>query len=119
MNGWLAADLAICIIFSSCIITYALWTLQHIKIRLNLITKCKWAIALLAILMRTALSIEQFVKRQYRETAFMYYYLFVIDQAHFMIILTLFFAVIGSWKIQYSFSPEMRDKIAKSSDTDF
>lgn len=63
MNGWIAADLAFCIILSSCIITYALWTLQHIKIRLNLITKCKWAIALLAILMRTALSIEQFVKR--------------------------------------------------------
>jgi len=99
MNGWITADLALCLILSSCIVTYAVWTLQHIKIRLNLITRCKWAIALLAILMRTALSIEQFVKHKYRETAFMYYYLFVIDQAHFMIILTLFFTVIGSWKI--------------------
>lgn len=115
----MAADLAYNLLLSMAIITYAVWTVKRLKIRLNFITRIKWVIAFFAILMRVALTIDEFVRREYRETAFMYYYLFLIDQAHFMIILTLFFTVIGSWRIMYSFSPEMRDKIAKSSDRDF
>jgi hypothetical protein len=99
-NPWMAGDLAFNCILSVAIVTYAIFTARRLKIRLNRITRIKWAIAFIAILMRLALTISDFVRREYRgETAFIYYYLFLIDQAHFMIILTLFFTVIGSWKI--------------------
>lgn len=118
-NPWMAGDLAFNCILSVAIVTYACITARRLKIRLNRITRIKWAIAFIAIILRLALTIDEFVRREYRETAFIFYYVFLIDQAHFMIILTLFFTVIGSWKIIFSFSPEMRDKIEKSNDTDF
>lgn len=110
-NPWITVDLVYICTLSIAIITYALWTIKVIKIRLNFISRVKWTIALLAIMMKLLLTIAEFIKKSYSGTVFKFYYLFLIDQAHFMIIMTLFFTVIGSWKIVYSFSPEMQDKL--------
>ena len=72
-------QLVISLLFSSGTIAYACFTLWRIKIKLNRITRVKWALALAAILMRTSLSIVEFHRRDYHVTAFKYYFLFVID----------------------------------------
>jgi hypothetical protein len=66
-------------------------------IRLNLVNRTKWLLTLAAIVMRLALSILELITSQYGESTLKYYYLFVLDQINFMIILSLFFNVIGSW----------------------
>jgi hypothetical protein len=105
---WITVDLVYVCTLSMAIIGYAIWTIRHIKIRLNLLNRVKWSIALVAVLMKLSLSFAEFFKKSYDGTWFKFYYCFLIDQAHFMIILTLFFSVIGSWKIVYSFGPEMK-----------
>jgi hypothetical protein len=61
------------------------------------VNRTKWLLTLAAIVMRLALSILELITSQYGESTFKYYYLFVLDQINFMIILSLFFNVIGSW----------------------
>lgn len=96
-NPWMSADLALNCILSCAIVAYAVYTAKNLKIRLNFITRVKWIIALVSVVMRLALTVDEYVRQEYRETAFMYYYLFLIAQAQFMIILTLFFTVFGSF----------------------
>lgn len=72
-------QLVLALTFSLSTIAYACFTLLKIKIKLNRITRVKWVLALVAIVMRTGLSIVEFHRRDYRVTAFKYYYIFVID----------------------------------------
>lgn len=79
MTPLMILQLVLTLIFASGTIAYACFTLWRIKIKLNFITRIKWALALAAILMRTSLSIVEFYRRDYHVTAFKYYFLFVID----------------------------------------
>lgn len=99
----MVADLLFNVIASLFLIAYAVYVYNKLSIRLNQINRIKWLIALIAIMMRLALSIVELVRHDYSPGAFKYYFLWVIDQAHFMIMLTLFFTVIGSWQIMFSF----------------
>ena len=54
----LAIDLSINIVSTVAIILLGVLLLTRLKIRLNLINRIKWAIALLAILLRLGLSID-------------------------------------------------------------
>lgn len=82
----------------SCLLTgYAVFVYKRLVIRLNLVNRTKWLLTLAAIVMRLALSILELITSQYGESTLKYYYLFVLDQINFMIILSLFFNVIGSW----------------------
>ncbi len=56
----LAIDLSINIISTVAIILLGVLLLTRLKIRLNLINRIKWAIALLAILLRLGLSIDAY-----------------------------------------------------------
>ena len=76
---------------------YAIFVYKRLVIRLNLVNRTKWLLTLAAIVMRLALSILELITSQYGESTLKYYYLFVLDQINFMIILSLFFNVIGSW----------------------
>lgn len=78
-NPWMAADLAMNMLLACLIVLYALWTLHLLKIRLNLITRVKWVIALVSILLRVFLTIVEFIQRTFYMTAFKYYYLFLLD----------------------------------------
>lgn len=72
-------DLVYISTLSMAIIGYAIWTIRHIKIRLNLLNRVKWTIALVAILMKLLLSFAQFFKKSYDGTWFKFYYCFLID----------------------------------------
>ena len=93
------------------ILLYGYYVFSRLTVRLNRITRIKWSLAVLSICMRVGLSITEFCKRSYNYTSITYYYVFLIDQIHFMILLTLFFTVIGSWKLIFSFSAEQKDKV--------
>jgi hypothetical protein len=56
----LAIDLSINIVSTVAIILLGVLLLTRLKIRLNLINRIKWAIALLAILLRLGLSIDAY-----------------------------------------------------------
>jgi hypothetical protein len=56
----LAIDLSINIVATVAIILLGVLLLTRLKIRLNLINRIKWAIALLAILLRLGLSIDAY-----------------------------------------------------------
>lgn len=58
---WITLDLVYICTLSLAIICYALWTIKVIKIRLNLISRVKWTIALLAILMKMLLTVVEFI----------------------------------------------------------
>jgi hypothetical protein len=73
--------------------------LTKLSIRLNKISKVRWFCGLISILMRSALTIYEFASHNYEWSTLKYYYTFVLDQLQFMVMLTLFFSVIGSWKI--------------------
>lgn len=106
IKKWMMFDLIANIILAVALATYAVFVIKRLKIRLNIITRVKWIIALISVLMRLLLTVIEYVRDDYGLNTFKYYYLFAVDQTHFMIILTLFFTVIGSWQIMFSFSPE-------------
>ena len=56
----LAIDLSINIVSTVAIILLGVLLLTRLKIRINLINRIKWAIALLAILLRLGLSIDAY-----------------------------------------------------------
>jgi hypothetical protein len=105
---WMVADFTLDMCLSCLIIAYAVYVRYHLRIRLNLITRAKWWVALVAILMRAMLMTVEFIRSTFKMTAFKYYFVFFIDQAHFMIILMLFFTVFGSWRIVTSFDPNSK-----------
>ena len=76
---WITVDLVYICTLSFAIITYALWTIKVIKIRLNFISRLKWTIALIAILMKLLLTVFEFFQKSYDGTVFKFYYLFIID----------------------------------------
>lgn len=55
-------DLSLNILLATATITYAIYVIKHMKIRLNRITRIKWFIALISILLRLALTIVEFAK---------------------------------------------------------
>ena len=93
----LAFDLSVNIIATVAIIFLGFLLLTRLKIRLNLINRIKWAIALLAILLRLGLTIDAYSKENFTPTTTKYYLYWILEQTNFMIMLMLFLTVIGSW----------------------
>ena len=101
----LAIDLSINIVSTVAIILLGVLLLTRLKIRLNLINRIKWAIALLAILLRLGLSIDAYSQEDFTPTTAKYYLYWILEQTNFMIMLMLFLTVIGSWQIVAQFNP--------------
>jgi hypothetical protein len=95
----LLADLIIDSVLSTFIFVYATIVVKNLKIRLNIGSKIRWVIVLMAIVLRLALTCWDYCTMDYNVTSWRLYLLWAIEQAHFMIILMLFFSVIGSWHI--------------------
>ena len=93
------ADLVIDCVMSSVIFVYASYVMYNLKIRLNVGSRIRWLIIFIAILLRVSLTIYEFLSDSYDVEGWRFYYLWLIEQTHFMIILMLFFSVIGSWHI--------------------
>jgi len=96
-EGLLVFDLVMNVVMTVVLISCAVLLLTRIKVRLNYGSRIKWSIALFALLLRLGLTVWEFVKRDYSMTVAKYYVLWLLDQAHFMIMLMLFLSVIGSW----------------------
>jgi len=98
-QGLLDFDLVMNIVLTLALVTCAVVLLTRIKIRLNFGSRIKWSIALVSLLLRLGLTLWEYAKRDYSMSPTKYYILWLVDQAHFMIILMLFLSVIGSWQI--------------------
>jgi len=84
-------------IFSSVVLVSAVAVLLSLKITFNFLTKIKWFVILVAITMRLGLTIHNYCSQSYGTSKFKFYYIWLIEQAHFMILLMIFFTVVGSW----------------------
>jgi hypothetical protein len=98
-HGLLIFDLIMNIVLTAALITCAVLLLTRIKVRLNFGSRIKWSIALFALLLRLGLTLWEFATQVFSMAPGKYYILWLLDQAHFMIMLMLFLSVIGSWQI--------------------
>ena len=92
-------DLVMNIVLTIALVTSAVLLLTRIKVRLNYGSRIRWSIALFSLILRLGLTVWEYAEQDYSMTPPKYYILWLIDQAHFMIILMLFLSVIGSWRI--------------------
>ena len=90
-------DLTMNVVLTVALITCAVILLYKIKVRLNLGSRIKWSIALFASLLRLSITIVEYKSKNYKMSCFKFYAFWILDQAHFMIMLMLFLSVIGSW----------------------
>jgi len=81
------------------IIVSAVIVLLKLKISFNVLTKLKWFLIMIAVLMRLGLSIYEFIAGVYKPSPLKFYYVWLMEQVHFMIILMMFFSVVGSWHL--------------------
>lgn len=93
----LVFDLVMNIVFTIVLIACAVLLLTRIKVRLNKGSRIKWSIALFALILRLGLTVWEYARKDFSMTTTKYYILWLLDQAHFMIMLMLFLSVIGSW----------------------
>lgn len=93
----LVFDLVMNIVFTIVLIACAVLLLTRIKVRLNKGSRIKWSIALFALILRLGLTVWEYARKDFSMTVTKYYILWLLDQAHFMIMLMLFLSVIGSW----------------------
>lgn len=96
-SSLLVVDLSVNIVFSVVIVTFGILLLTHLKIRLNLLNRTKWIIALCALILRLGLTIDAYAENNYTPTTTKYYLYWILEQSNFMIMLMLFLSVIGSW----------------------
>jgi hypothetical protein len=75
----LAFDLSINITATVAIILLGFLLLTRLKIRLNLINRIKWAITLLAILLRLGLTIDAYSKENFTPTTTKYYLYWILE----------------------------------------
>jgi len=103
-NSLLVVDLSVNIVFSILITTFGVLLLTRLKIRLNLLNRIKWTIALFALVLRLGLTIDAYSLNNYTPTPAKYYLYWLLEQSNFMIMLMLFLTVIGSWQIVAQFN---------------
>ena len=103
-SSLLVVDLSVNIVFSVVIVTFGILLLTHLKIRLNLLNRIKWIIALCALILRLGLTIDAYAENNYTPTTTKYYLYWILEQSNFMIMLILFLSVIGSWQIVAQFN---------------
>ena len=53
------------ITLSISIVAYAIWVIRNMKIRLNKLTRIKWIVGLIAIIMRVVLTIIEYAKESF------------------------------------------------------
>lgn len=104
-SPWLLTDLILNLLISLSLFAYGFYTRFSLKIRLNLLTRIKWWVALSAILIKLALSMSAYIQNAVNLTPWFISATFLISQAHFMIILMLFLTVFGSWHVFTSMNP--------------
>lgn len=76
---WMVAAILFNIVCSVLLIAYAIFVLRKLSIRLNRINRIKWLIALIAIILRLALSIFELVTHKYNPNALKFYFLYLVD----------------------------------------
>lgn len=60
IQKWMMFDLISNLILAVALVTYAIFVLKRLKIRLNMITRVKWLIGLISVLMRLLLTVIEY-----------------------------------------------------------
>ena len=75
----LVVDLSVNIVFSIVITTFGVLLLTRLKIRLNLLNRIKWTIALFALVLRLGLTIDAYSRNNYTPTPAKYYLYWLLE----------------------------------------
>jgi hypothetical protein len=60
IQKWMMFDLISNLILAVALVTYAIFVIKRLKIRLNMITRVKWLIGLISVLMRLLLTVIEY-----------------------------------------------------------
>jgi hypothetical protein len=100
----LVTDFAIYLLGFVSGLSYGSYVFCTLKIRLNRTTKIRWALVFLSMTLRFSLVVLNLIKGSFEIGKYLLFAYWLQYQLYFMIILMLFFTIIGSWKL----STEMR-----------